>query len=602
MNENQAVISKAHATAQAQVQRQMAPFAGSDIAQALTTLYSATEYTDVNGNVRTRVGSHDITADLEAFERGPIARANARAAYLRSYLRDKPRTAALPADGELMKSAAISKADLDVGTLTNLAQVTGGQTLGFISLDTNIARNTIRPGSFTLYQMLKKTRANQVVDYWPSATEIGGALPGAAFNAFNSVTSGALATSAGQYNLNNITLKLALDGRAITMALAAQNNFVDVAGQETTNAALVVLSSVDWALYWGNPAIWPSQPQGLYQNLLANAPSTNNIDFQVYKTAKSSLGLSDEQLLFNLIFQQVAEIVKYRHFGIPTHALMGVGTAGDLQSLVTQQLQQIVNVERIYGDHGPLVVNGNLQGMNTRFGDIQFPVDLMMTSRDIPAQAIQYQDGTSPATASAPTPPASVTVAVSGAANSGSDWTAAYCASSGIYTYAVASTDALMNESTLTFASAVSGVTLLGAYVLTIAPPAAHDAAAFRVYRSGLGFNSTTGQTTAAYAANFRHIGDVLANGASNVTFADLNTKIPGSETIFILDMDETDDALDYRWLLPLSKIELFAQNLYMPWAVAHIGAPRVRIPRFHGMITNYVPQTSSWDPLKGVI
>ena len=54
------------------------------------------------------------------------------------------------------------------------------------------------------------------------ASEIGGALPGAAFNAYSNVNSGSLATSAGQYNLNTITLRLALDGRAITAALAAQ--------------------------------------------------------------------------------------------------------------------------------------------------------------------------------------------------------------------------------------------------------------------------------------------------------------------------------------------------------------------------------------------
>lgn len=593
MNQNQAVIAKAQAAALASVQTRLAPFHGAPIAEFLGAMHSAVEFSDLHGQSRSRIGQVDITGDLERFERGPMARANAQAAYLRR----NPRAKMLPTEGELLKSGvgAVQKANLDVGTLTNLAQVTGGQSLGFISLDTDMARGTIRPGSFTLYQMLKKTRANQVVDYWPYAAETGGALPGAAFNAFGSVSSGALATSAGIYDLKTITLKLALDGRAITAALAAQNNFVDVSGQETTNASLVVLQSVDWALYWGNPAIWPSQPEGLQQTLLANAPNKNIMDFQQYKTAKSSLGLSDEQLLFNLIFQQVAEMVGYRNFGIPTHAVMGVGTAGDLQSLVTQQLQNVVNVERVYGDHGPLVVNGNLQGMNTRFGDIHFPVDLLMTARDIPAAAITYDDGTQPITNSNPTKPASVTVAVSGSANANSDWTAAYCASSGVYTYAVASTDTMMNESGLTYSASVSGVTLLGAYVLTITPPAANDAAAFRVYRSGLGYNKGAASTP----ASFRHVGDLLANGSNPVTFADLNTKIPGSETVFILDMDETDNAFDYRWLLPLSKIELFAQNLYMPWAVAHIGAPRIRVPKFHGYIYNYVPQKSDFNPLQ---
>lgn len=599
MYENLEPIAKARASAVQGAQLQLGGFGGEPIAAFLSAMHHASAHdTDGTGHLRTRIGNIDITDDLRKFERGPMARANAISRAFRA----NPKMRLTPGSlNELMKGDAFAKADLDVGTLTNLAQVTGGQALGFVSLDTNMARSTIRPGSFTLYQMLKKTRANQIVDFWPTATETGGALPGAAFNAYSSVNQGALATSAGQYEMNTITLRMALDGRAITAALAAQNSYVDVTGQETTNAALVVLQSLDWALYWGGAkdaagnTLYPNQPVGLYETIKANAPNSNVMDFQEYKTAQASKGLSDQQLLFNLMFQQVAEIVKYRTYGIPTHAVMGVGTAGDLQQLITMQLQQQVNVTRIYGDHGPIVVNGNLQGMNTRFGDIHFPVDLLMTARDMPAAAITYADGTQPITVSNPTKPASVTVVSTGSNLANSDWTSDYCASGGVYTYAVSSTDSLMNESGLTYSAAVSGVSLLGSYVVTITPPAANDAYAFRVYRSGLGYN-----TTPAAPGAFRHIGDVIANGANNVTFTDLNAKIPGSETIFLLDMDEQDDAFDYRWLLPLSKIELFAQNLYMPWAVAHIGAPRVRIPRFHGLITNYVPQRGSgFDPLR---
>jgi hypothetical protein len=585
-HESSEILTKAHADAVAQFQGTTAKYAGSEIADFLNTLAFAQGTEDG----RTRIGRTDITNDLKKFD-SVMETANARAAWFRA----NPRGTNFPAMSEIAKSdpRALSKATLDVGTLTDLASVTGGQSLGFVSLDTNMARGTIRPGSFTLYQMLKKTRANQVVDFWPSAMETGGALPGAAFNSYSTVSSGTLATSAGQYKLNTITLRLALDGRAITAALAAQNSFVDVTGQETTNAALVVLQSLDWALFWGNSAIYPNQPNGLYVQISGGATANAIVDFQVVKTARASLSLTDEQLLFNTIFQTMAEIVKYRAYGIPTHAVMGVGTAGDLQQLVTQNLYQITNVERIYGDHGPLVVNGNLQGMNTRFGNLHFPVDLLMTARDIPAQAITYADGTSPATTSSPTKPASVTVAVSGATYANSDWVASYVASSGQYVYGVATCDSLMNESQMTQVAA-SGVTLLGAYVLTINAPAAHDQYAYRVYRTGLGVTSTSTAST-----SFRHIGDVVAAAANAATtFIDANTKIPGSETIFILDLDEQDDAFDYRWLLPLSKIELFSQNLYMPWAVAHIGSPRVRIPKFHGMIKNYVPQTVDWNPL----
>lgn len=596
--EDKAVIAKAHAAAAQGVQRMLSAYGGEPIPAFLQTFYASSRaVTDANNNVTAiMAGGQDVLPDLQRFERGPMARANAVARAFRA----NPKMKRFPSYGEMMKGdGALAKAALDVGTLTNLANVTGGQALGFVSMDVNMARGTIRPGSFTLYQMLKKSRANQIVDFWPYAAEIGGALPGAAYAAYASATNGALATSAGIYDMKNITLKLALDGRAITMALAAQNSFVDVSRQETTNASMVVLQSVDWALYWGNPAIWANQPQGIYETLKASAPSGNLIDFQKYATANTSAGLSNEQLLFNLIFQQMSEIVQYRVFGIPTHAVMAPGTAGDLQQLVTQNLRQIASAGGMFQEHGPIVINGNLQGMNTRFGDILFPVDLMMTSRDLPAQAIVYDDGSSPATSSNPTPPTSVTVAISGTVNANSDWTSAYVAASGVYSYAVASTDALMNESNLTYANSVSGVGALEGYTVTITPNAANDAAAFRVYRGGLGYKQENDTATgAAKAHKFRHIGDVLANSTNPVTFADLNNKIPGSETVFILDMDEEDDALDYRWLLPLTKVELFAQNIYMPWAVAHIGAPRIRIPKFHGMISNYVPQSATWNPL----
>lgn len=592
MDHTQAVIAKAYGDALQMTTAALSRYGQGEIQSFLGALYAARERTVADGDVRTMVGNLDITPDLERFERGPMARVNAIARSLR---RD-PFQREFPSFRELVKSdAALAKADLDVGSLTNLAQVTGGQALGYVSMDVRMARGTIRPGSFTLYNMLKKTRANQIVDYWPVAQETGGALPGAAYNSYGSVNNGALQTNAGIYAMNFITLKMALDGRAITAALAAQNSFVNVVEQENTNAALSVLTSIDWALYWGNPAIWPNQPQGLYGAIVSGAPSKNIIDFQQYATALASSGRSKEELLFQLIFQQAAEMVGYRVYGIPTHALMAPGTAGDLQGIPTTILNNIVNGQR-FSDHGPLVVNGNLQGMNTRFGDIHFPVDLLITARDIPAQAVVYENGTTGATTTI-NPPASVTVAASGAAANGSDWYGDYIAASGVYIYAAASTDALMNESNLTWAASVSGVSAGGAYVVSIAPPSSHDAAAYRVYRSGLGSTATG----ASAASSVRHVGDVAVpagSGAATLTFVDLNTNIPGSETVFILDLDEQDDAFDYRYLLPLSKIDLFAQNLYMPWAVATIGAPRVRIPKFHGMITNYVPTKTDFNPL----
>lgn len=510
---------------------------------------------------------------------------------------------------QLSKEGVVSKAQLDVGTLTNFAQITGGQSLGYVSLDTQMARGTVRPNSFTLYQCLHKTGAYQVVDYWPYASNTGAGLPGTAFQGFGNVSSGTLATSAGKYNLNFINLKLAVNGRSITTALAAQNSFVDVAAQENINAALAVLESVNWSNYWGDPTLFPNQFAGIASGI----PAVNTFNFQTwFADVGSANSWSKAQGLYNLIYEASAQITSYQQYGRITHAFMSPTVAGSLQSLVTTLLNNIVTTltpsqERLTG----IVVDGDLQGMRTRFGEIQFPIDLFIDSRDRSAQSwdqVNASEGvtTSYATTTNPTRPVSVVGALNAPTVTGSQWTTSYVASSGLYSYAVASCDASMNESTMTFISSglgngstltISGVAVGGAYTLTITPPVAADAAVFRVYRSGLGYAPAT--SGAANPSAYRYIGAVAANGSSTVTFQDLNAHIPGSQTIFLLDLDESDHALDFRYLLPLTKVELFAQNLFMPWAVCMIGAVRLRIPKFHGLITNYIPDQPAWDPLQ---
>ena len=541
------------------------------------------------------------SADIEYVRQEADRRMTAHNAIAKAF-RSNTRAKQFKSLRDLSKDGAITKSQLDVGTLTNFSAINGGQSLGYVSLDTQMARGTVRPNSFTLYQCLHKSGAYQVVDYWPYAADTGGGLPGTAFQGFGNVASGTLSTSAGVYNLNNITLKLAVNGRAITTALAAQNSFVDITAQENINAALTVLSSINWTCYHGNPTFFANQ----FQGIAGQIPAANTFNYQTwYASVGTTNGWTSAQGLFNLIYEASAQITNFRQFGRITHAFMSPTAAGSLQSLVTTVLNNIVTAitptqERLSG----VVVDGDLQGMRTRFGEIQFPIDLFISARDKPAQAILFDDGTNYATVSNPLKPTSLTAAVVTGAVANSAWAGGYVAASGVYSYAAASCDASMNESLLTFISsgagagstlAVTGVAASGAITLTVTPAEATDAA-FRIYRSGLGYAPAT--SGAANAASYRYVGTVAASGGSAVTWTDLNTKIPGSETIFLLDLDENDFALDFRYLLPLTKIELFAQNLYMPWAVCMIGASRLRIPKFHGLINNYVPDQPNWNPL----
>ena len=504
----------------------------------------------------------------------------------------------LPDGDALFKSGVLSKAVLDVGTQTNFTQITGGQALGYVSLDTRMARGTVRPDSFSLYQSLPKSAAYQVVDYWSYIDDPGGPIPGAAYAAFSSVTSGNATTNAGVYELQSVDLRLALNGRAVTLALMAQNNFVDVVENENANAALSVLETINWSAYQGNPTWYPNMQTGLYYS----TPTSNLFDFGAFYEANASLnGWSNAQALYNMIYEVAAQVTSWGKFGRTTHAFMTPVTAGALQGLVTTVLNNIVNNLSPEQVRMPgIIVDGDLQGMRTRMGLIQFVLDLFISARNATAQSMTKSDGTNYAFTTNPTPPVSITGAISGAAAPGSNWGAMggqFLASgtwgSARYAYAVASTDAQSNELTLTWSAVVSGITATGAYTVAITPPADTTAANFRVYRTGDGgFAGTTNSPTAV-----RYIGTIPASGSSVVTFTDLNLTYPGGEQLYLLDLREEDFAVDYRFLLPLTRVELFAQNAYMPWLVASIGAVRNRIPKFNAVIYNFLPDNPTWDP-----
>lgn len=548
--------------------------------------------------------SNSVVGDFLRSQAGAIEKSNARSAWFR----ENPRPRYIPElEDMLVKGQPIAKAAgnsiLDVGTSTNLASIAGGQSVGYMSLDTRLYRSTIRPNSFTLYNLLSKSQAFQVVDLWSTATDTGGGPAGTNFQTVNqgsALVGSSLATSAGVYDLNTLLLALVVNGRAITIPLAAQNNFVDITAQETANAALSCLYSIDWANYWGNSSMFPSQPNGIY-TVLQNSVSGNIIDFWSYYTGSpNASGLTQQQALFNLIYEVCGRLTIQYTWSHITHAMFSPTTAADLQSLITTELNNLINVNRNIRVEG-IMPNGDLQGMKTRFGEIQFPIDVCIPARDTPVAAYKNAQGTT-YTISTPSAPAGVTAAlVTGTTYLPNNWTSQFTASSAVYEYAVASCDSFMNETVLTYSNPInpaSGMTSAdaaagAAYQLTIAPPSATTGlTAYRIFRSGLGYNLTASQLP----QSFRWIATVAASTTGNITFNDTNAWLPGSDAVFMLDLDPGDAAIDYRMLLPLTKVNLFADNIYMPWAVCGIGSIRLTIPKFHAVLKNYPAANPAWN------
>ena len=610
LNNNSPEIRKAHEVAIQRVHAQLAGYGSEAIPAFLMALVSAQD-----GVFRSPSSAVDFNPVMKSMRDGELAQANAIARHVRNSWREPGARKYAPyrkaMDQAMAERSEIAKAALDVGSLTNLANVVGGQALGLVSMDTRMARGTVRPKSFTLYNALSKSMAGQIVDYWAYASDVGGGLPGTAYSSYSSASSGnALTTNAGSYNLNYLDLKLTVDGRAITMALAQQNSFVNVADQESTNAALNTLSTIEWAIYWGNPTLYPNMPNGI-ANLI---PANNVFDFWAYYESApvQALSISPQQALFNFIYEQAGFLCSWRQFGQVTHAFMTPVVMGDLQSLVTGVLRTLTQTVTDRMENRAIVIDGELRGMNTSFGDIAFPMDFFITVRDTPAQAQLHEIDNTDFTVSTLVPPATVALTVLASGNThsvGSDFSGAYTPSGGgSYYYAVAGADQYSNESALTFSASAVGSVTVGTSVQVVITPGSGSAAsgvtAFRVFRSGLAFTGTVATWTNASnpngsfpnPASFKFIGDIVANGNSAVTFYDLNTHIPGSESIFLLDLDEGDDALDWRTMLPITKIELFANNIFMPWAVASIGAVRMRVPKFHARIKNYTPVNANWN------
>lgn len=526
---------------------------------------------------------------------------------------------------DIAKSDAVAKSILDVGTLTNFAQVTQGQAVGYFSLDTALVRGTIRPSSFPLYMMLPKSTAFQVVDFWATNQGTGGAVPGAAGSSYLSQTNQAGVTyNAGQYNLETVTLQLFLDARAITVALAAQNSFVDIAEQETINASLSILESVEWECYWGNPNIYPQQFQGLAYIVPNQTDFMENVaNGTIFGGMNNGRFYEPAAVLFAEIMNVMANLVSVPDYGRTSHIMMGQHSMSDMMNLVTGELLQVTNMFRQDSDrlrdYGPMTIAGDIQGVTTRFSQAQFVFDIMINARDFPQQCVSYDKALS-ALVNAPSN-VTATVLSSGVSasyfyNYYTEFTgtpAAYGqpynflgANGGPYVYAVAAVDGSSTESPLFYTAPVTGIPAGGAVQLSISlPSTGSPPVAYRIYRSGLGYNVNapgSGTGNANNPAAFRYIGEVAANASGTTTFIDTNgavpgNRIPGSDTLFLLDLFEEDLALDWRYLLPLSKIYLFAQNLYMPWVVAMIGAMRVKMPKFHAVIKNYVPMNSRWSP-----
>ncbi len=138
-------------------------------------------------------------------------------------------------------------------------------------------------------------------------------------------------------------------------------------------------------------------------------------------------------------------------------------------------------------------------------------------------------------------------------------------------------------------ASAAQAVTLTAgnAIQITVTPADAKNTG-YRVYLSAV---------NAADGSDCRFHCEIAATGEQQTLTIDGHW-VTGSTNIYLLSMDPADRAIDWRQLLPLTRMNLAITGPVIPFLINLYGYLRVMKPNWHALIKNVIPSTVDWAPL----
>ena len=144
-----------------------------------------------------------------------------------------------------------------------------------------------------------------------------------------------------------------------------------------------------------------------------------------------------------------------------------------------------------------------------------------------------------------------------------------------VYQYRVTAVNEI-GESSASAAAAFTVVTSGNSTVLTITPAGGVQALSFNVYRSNDG----------EPASKCKFIGRVANSGGATTTFTDLNNRLPGGVTGFLLDQRgmEMPELASYR------SMELARTDLSIPKVFYRFVTLAAKLPRFNCLVDNVLP------------
>jgi hypothetical protein len=433
---------------------------------------------------------------------------------------------------------------LQAGTGVDAGSFTGGRALIPESLDQTLVNILFSQDEARLFQRLKKQPVKSPVHQWDQRTGVGsddGAWVPEAGDAVESDQD-----IARKY----ITMKYLQTLRKVSLQASISNMIEDAIALEKNAGTLWLIRNVEKALFKGDSASFPQQPDGLD----ALIPASNVIDLR---------GADATSDTFEDAVVEATRIIR-NNYGKGSLLLASTYVTADIQKLLRDRMR----VPAGENNFGQAIFKNYV----TPFGTPEVLDDIFVTEGGAPsASALTSQ---SPGALSAPT--------ATHPSDSSSKVTAA---EAGTYYYKLVPVNRYGEGAAV--ASNPASLTLAAGEIARFAVADTSPAeTAYRIYRSKKGASS---------AADVRYVKTVARSGASqNVddTFDDM----AGTSSVYILTMDTIYDAIEWVQFLPMMKFDLYpTTSAVYPFLMLLFGALALKKPVQHVRIKNVSPNALGW-------
>lgn len=329
-------------------------------------------------------------------------------------------------------------------------------------------------------------------------------------------------------------------------------------------ATMRLLRSTNSSLYTGDPACIPQQIDGVYAAIKGNGSTDHVIDMR---------GVAPGQITFRMAAQLLAD-----NFGNVSNSSLYVSSGGMttldqiLDNVGANAAQRLIQGQ--VGADGAASAGYSIRGIHTSFGTITPKVDIHLGAEFEGRRVPTIRSGGSiiegATSTKAPGTP-SIVVTTQAGPVAGSKWSSTGVRPAGAtYQYRVVARNRYGMSTACVAGDAAADVVAGGTNTIVITPAGTGQAATcFEIYSQQV------------ESGEFRFMGRV-ANAGATTTVVDKNEDIPGTTTMFLLDMSSTgeDRAMQLARLAPLHSKEYARIGEYRWGSVNLYIAPKYYAPK----------------------